>query len=106
MGKRGREMIAGIERLRHARETLDQSGQSASYVDALVGAAEETWSASIDGVDWPVDLRVRVATLQRMLFRHGGIRGTVEGMTDAERSHLHRELLALVKTAENLGRRP
>jgi len=98
-------MIAGIERLQHARETLDQSGQSASYIEALVMAAEETWSASIDGDDWPVDLRVRVVTLQRMLFRHGGIRGTVEGMSDAERSRLHNELLGLIKAAERAGHR-
>lgn len=99
-------MIAGIERLRHARETLDQSGQSTSYVEALVRAAEETWSAAIDGIDWPVDLRVHVATVQRLIFRHGGIRGTVEGMTDAERAHLHRELLSLIGAAEHADRRP
>ncbi len=88
------------------RETLDQLGQSTSYVEALVTAAEETWSASIDGDDWPVDLRVRVVTLQRMLFRHGGIRGTVEGMSDVERSHLHQELLGLIRAAERAGRCP
>ena len=99
-------MIAGIERLRQARETLDQSGQSASYVEALVKGAEECWSASIDGSDWPVPLRVRIATLQRMLFRYGGIRGTVEGMTDRERSRLQQELIGLIDAAEALNAPP
>lgn len=99
-------MIAGIERLRYARETLDQSGQSASYVEALILAAEECWSASIDGTDWPVELRVRLATLQRMLFRFGGIRGTVEGMSDVERFRLEQELQGLIKAAEDLSTRP
>jgi hypothetical protein len=95
-------MIAGIERLRQARETLDQPGQSASYVEALVQAAEECWSVSIDGSDWPVPLRVRIVTLQRMLFRYGGIRGTVEGMTDRERFRLRQELVGLIEAAEAL----
>ena len=95
-------MIAGIERLRYARETLDQLGQSTSYVEVLILAAEECWSASIDGSDWPVALRVRVATLQRMLFRYGGIRGTVEGMSDGERHRLELELIRLIEAAEKL----
>lgn len=95
-------MIPGIERLRYARETLDQSGQSTSDVEALVRAAEECWSASIDGADWPVQLRVRVVTLQRMLFRYGGIRGTVEGMSAHERSRLEQELVGLIEAAEGL----
>jgi hypothetical protein len=96
----GTQMIAGIEGLRHAREMLDQAGRSASYPDTLISAAEDCWSASIDGTDWPVDLRVRLASVQRTMFRKGGIRTTVERMTPAEQSQLHSQLLDLIAAAE------
>ncbi|MBA3315507.1 MAG: hypothetical protein M3552_01030 [Planctomycetota bacterium] len=93
-------MIGGIERLRHAREKLNQTGQPTSYSPALIEAAEECWSASIDGGEWPVHLRVQMTILQRTMFRHGGIRASVERMSDHERSRLQDGLLNFIAAAE------
>lgn len=95
-------MLAGIERLRRAREILSQEGQNSSdgALECLAEAAGECWSAAIDWDSWPVSLRVQAAVVQRSMFLHGAIRTTVEQMSDADREKLRRDILELVDAAE------
>lgn len=95
-------MVVGIERLRRAREILDQSGQEPTDPQSLADAAGECWSAAIDAAVWPIELRVRAAAVQELMFRYGTIRTTVDRMSDAERAELGREILDLAATAERL----
>ncbi|MDQ3333026.1 MAG: hypothetical protein M3552_20650 [Planctomycetota bacterium] len=92
--------IAGIERMRLARECLHRSSDADPRF--ILGASSEIWSAMFEVPHWPTELRMKAVGLQSILFRYGTIRMTIDQMVEPERMQLKRELLSFIDTAERL----
>lgn len=93
-------MVAGIERLRKARQLLPVGAFSRRD---MLAAASEYWAATSDSPGWPTELQSLSDELNRSLFLYGPIRDTIAHMTDRELRRLADKRLELVATAERLA---